>query len=49
MLRALDELEIEGIPTTRDFAAEILRTQEFTSGDYSTSLLEERAAAEVAA
>jgi acetyl-CoA carboxylase biotin carboxylase subunit len=41
-LRALSELEIEGIPTTRDFAAEILRSPEFTSGEYSTSFLEER-------
>ena len=41
-LRALAELEIEGVPTTRDVAAEILRSPEFASGDYSTSLLEER-------
>jgi acetyl-CoA carboxylase, biotin carboxylase subunit len=47
MLRALAELEVGGVPTTSGFAAEILRTQEFVSGDYSTSLLEERA--EVAA
>ena len=44
MLRALDELEVEGVPTTRDLAAEIVRTQEFRSGEYSTSLLEERSA-----
>jgi acetyl-CoA carboxylase, biotin carboxylase subunit len=42
MLRALAELELEGVPTTRDVAAEILRSPEFASGDYSTSLLEER-------
>jgi acetyl-CoA carboxylase biotin carboxylase subunit len=41
-LRALAELEVEGVPTTRDVAAEILRSPEFASGDYSTSLLEER-------
>jgi acetyl-CoA carboxylase biotin carboxylase subunit len=41
-LRALAELELEGVPTTRDVAAEILRSPEFSSGDYSTSLLEER-------
>jgi acetyl-CoA carboxylase biotin carboxylase subunit len=41
-LRALAELELEGVPTTRDVAAEILRSAEFASGDYSTSLLEER-------
>jgi acetyl-CoA carboxylase biotin carboxylase subunit len=41
-LRALAELELEGVPTTRDVAAEILRSAEFAGGDYSTSLLEER-------
>ena len=41
-LRALAELELEGVPTTCDLAAEILRSPEFASGDYSTSLLEER-------
>jgi acetyl-CoA carboxylase, biotin carboxylase subunit len=48
MLRALGELEVDGVPTTREVAAEILRTREFTSGEYSTSLLEDRASAEVA-
>jgi acetyl-CoA carboxylase biotin carboxylase subunit len=41
-LRALGELEVEGVPTTRDAAREILQTEEFTNGDYSTSFLEER-------
>jgi acetyl-CoA carboxylase biotin carboxylase subunit len=41
-LRALGELEVEGVPTTRDFAAGILRTPAFASGEYSTSLLDER-------
>jgi acetyl-CoA carboxylase biotin carboxylase subunit len=41
-LRALAELELEGVATTRDVAAEILRSAAFASGDYSTSLLEER-------
>ncbi len=41
-LRALSELDVDGVPTTRDFAAEILRTPEFVSGEYSTSLLEQR-------
>jgi acetyl-CoA carboxylase biotin carboxylase subunit len=41
-LRALSELDVDGVPTTRDFAAEILRTPEFASGEYSTSLLEQR-------
>ncbi len=44
-LRALGELEVEGVPTTRETALEILQTDEFTSGDYSTSFLEERYAA----
>jgi len=41
-LRALGELEVEGVPTTREAALEILQTDEFTSGEYSTSFLEER-------
>jgi acetyl-CoA carboxylase biotin carboxylase subunit len=44
MLRALAELEVEGVPTTRDVAVEILRSPEFMSGDYSTSLIAERLA-----
>ena len=39
--RALGELVVQGIPTTREAAIEILRTEEFTSGRYSTSFLEE--------
>ena len=41
--RALRELEIEGIPTTRDFALDVLASPEFRSGDYSTSTLTELA------
>ncbi|MBA2463254.1 MAG: acetyl-CoA carboxylase biotin carboxylase subunit [Actinobacteria bacterium] len=40
-IRALDELELEGVPTTRGLALDILRSPEFASGDYSTSFLEE--------
>jgi len=40
-IRALEELEIEGIPTTRDLAIDILRSREFRGGDYSTSYLAE--------
>jgi len=40
-IRALEELEVEGIPTTRDLALEILRSREFRGGDYSTSYLAE--------
>ena len=41
-VRALGELEIEGVATTRDVALEILQTEEFASGEYSTAFLEER-------
>jgi acetyl-CoA carboxylase biotin carboxylase subunit len=41
-LRALAELEVEGVPTTREVAVEILQTEEFVSGDYSTAFLEDR-------
>jgi acetyl-CoA carboxylase biotin carboxylase subunit len=40
-VRALDELELEGVPTTRGLALDILRSTEFASGEYSTSFLEE--------
>ena len=40
-LRALREFVIEGIPTTRDLAIDVLRSREFASGTYSTSYLEE--------
>jgi acetyl-CoA carboxylase biotin carboxylase subunit len=43
-VRVLGELEIRGVPTTRDAAIEILRSDEFRSGDYSTSFLEEAGA-----
>ncbi len=41
-LRALGELEIEGVATTRDFAIDVLRSSAFASGDYSTAFLAER-------
>ena len=40
-VRALDELELDGVPTTRGLALDILRSTEFASGEYSTSFLEE--------
>jgi acetyl-CoA carboxylase, biotin carboxylase subunit len=40
-VRALEEMEVEGIPTTRGVAIDILRSREFRSGDYSTSYLAE--------
>jgi acetyl-CoA carboxylase biotin carboxylase subunit len=40
-LRSLGELSVTGIPTTRELAIQILRSEQFTSGRYSTSFLEE--------
>ena len=39
--RALGEFEIAGVPTTRDVLHDILSSDEFRSGEYSTSFLEE--------
>ncbi len=43
-LRALGELEVRGIPTTREAAIDILRSEQFQSGRYSTSFLAEAGA-----
>jgi acetyl-CoA carboxylase biotin carboxylase subunit len=43
-LRALTELEVAGVPTTREAALDILASDEFRSGHYSTSFLEEAGA-----
>jgi acetyl-CoA carboxylase, biotin carboxylase subunit len=40
-LRALRELELEGVPTTRDAAIEIVGSDGFRSGSYSTGFLQE--------
>jgi acetyl-CoA carboxylase biotin carboxylase subunit len=40
-LRALGELELRGVPTTREAALEIVASDAFRSGTYSTSFLEE--------
>jgi acetyl-CoA carboxylase, biotin carboxylase subunit len=40
-IRALDEFELEGVPTTRGLALDILCSAEFASGEYSTSFLAE--------
>jgi acetyl-CoA carboxylase biotin carboxylase subunit len=40
-LRALRELEVEGLPTTRDAAMEILASPTFRSGEYHTGYLAE--------
>jgi acetyl-CoA carboxylase biotin carboxylase subunit len=42
-LRALAELEVRGVPTTRDAAIDILSSEEFASGNYSTGYLAEAA------
>jgi acetyl-CoA carboxylase, biotin carboxylase subunit len=43
-LRALGELQLEGIPTTRELATDVLRSEEFSSGRYFTDYLEEAGA-----
>jgi acetyl-CoA carboxylase, biotin carboxylase subunit len=43
-LRALGELQLEGVPTTRELAMDILRSEEFASGRYSTGFLAEAGA-----
>ena len=40
-MRALEELSVEGIPTTRELALDMLRSDGFRSGAYSTGYLEE--------
>jgi acetyl-CoA carboxylase biotin carboxylase subunit len=40
-LRALGELQLEGVPTTRELGMDVLRSEEFASGRYSTRFLEE--------
>jgi acetyl-CoA carboxylase biotin carboxylase subunit len=40
-LRALRELEVEGVPTTREAALEIIASDDFREGEYSTSWLEQ--------
>jgi acetyl-CoA carboxylase biotin carboxylase subunit len=37
--RALSEFELEGVPTTRPLAMEIIETDSFTSGAYTTAFL----------
>jgi acetyl-CoA carboxylase biotin carboxylase subunit len=40
-LRALGELEIEGVASTKELAREVLSTPEFRSGEYTTAFLAE--------
>jgi acetyl-CoA carboxylase biotin carboxylase subunit len=37
--RALTEFQLEGVPTTRELAIDILGSDEFASGDYTTAFL----------
>jgi acetyl-CoA carboxylase biotin carboxylase subunit len=41
--RALSELELEGVPTTRELALDIVSSAEFGGGDYTTSFLADAA------
>ena len=41
-IRALEELEVDGIPTTRELALDVLRSEGFAAGEYSTGYLDER-------
>jgi acetyl-CoA carboxylase biotin carboxylase subunit len=43
-LRALGELKVDGVPTTRELAMDVLRSEEFSSGHYSTGYLTEAGA-----
>ena len=43
-LRALGELQLEGVATTRELAMDVLRSEEFGSGRYSTGFLVEAGA-----
>ena len=43
--RALEETVVEGVPTTRELALAVIRSDEFASGRYSTSTLAELGAA----
>ena len=40
-VRALEETVIEGVPSTRELAIDVLRSDPFRSGEYSTSTLAE--------
>jgi acetyl-CoA carboxylase biotin carboxylase subunit len=40
-MRALRETEVDGVPTTRELALEVLDSAQFRSGTYSTSTLDE--------
>jgi acetyl-CoA carboxylase biotin carboxylase subunit len=41
--RALSELELEGVATTRDLALDIVQNDDFVSGEYTTAFIEKAA------
>jgi acetyl-CoA carboxylase, biotin carboxylase subunit len=43
-VRALTEFELQGVPTTRELAIDILESDEFAGGDYTTAFLGEAGA-----
>jgi acetyl-CoA carboxylase biotin carboxylase subunit len=43
--RALTELELDGVPTTRNLGLAILESPAFQSGEYTTGFIAESAAA----
>jgi len=43
--RALTELELEGVPTTRELSLDILASEPFARGDYTTGFLSEEGGA----
>ena len=45
-LRALNEFEVSGLPTTIGLAAEVIRSEAFARGEYSTSYLEDHSPVE---
>jgi acetyl-CoA carboxylase biotin carboxylase subunit len=42
--RALSEFELEGVPTTRELAVDILESDDFETGRYTTAFLNDAAA-----
>jgi acetyl-CoA carboxylase biotin carboxylase subunit len=43
MIRALQELEVEGVPTTRELALDVMQNTDFANGRYTTGFLTEAA------
>lgn len=41
MIKALDDLVVEGVATTKDFQKEVLQSEAFRSGAYDTTLVEQ--------